>query len=110
MKWTILFVMVAGVSSCAQILLKIGAEKADRRWICFQWQSLLGYMIYAAAAASTMFLYRYMDLSAGTLLETLGYVFVLFLAKVVLKEDITRKQYAGAAFILAGVALAVCGA
>ena len=78
MKWTVLFVMVAGASSCAQLLLKIGAEKANGRWICFQWQSLLGYMIYAAAAAATMFLYRYIDLSAGTLMETLGYVFVLF--------------------------------
>lgn len=105
MKWKVLFVLAVWFSACAQVLLKAGAERAGRKQknVFLQPQSLLGYAVYALTAAASMCLYRYVDLSQGVQLESLGYVFVLFLAGTVLGEKISRRQCIGTGLILAGV-------
>ena len=94
-------------SAFAQILLKLGATEDNKRMMFLRWQSLLGYTIYVLVVAVNMYLYKYVDLSLGAMLETLGYVFVLVLAKLVLKEKITSRQYIGMGLIMLGVILTV---
>lgn len=107
MIWILIFTLNVLISAFAQILLKIGAARAGKKSIFFQWQSLLGYTIYVTVVGVTMFLYKYINLSAGAVLETLGYVFVLILARIILGDRLTKRQYAGIGFILAGVVMAV---
>lgn len=95
------------ISSFGQILLKIGAVKAGKKQVFMQWQSLLGYVIYASVVAVNMYLYRYVELSLASVLEALGYVFVMVLARLLLKEKIARNQIIGMSFILIGVVIVV---
>ena len=53
----------------------------------------------------TMYCYKFVDVSAGPILESAGYVFVAVLGFIFLKEKFTVKKIAGMAVLIAGIAL-----
>ena len=53
----------------------------------------------------TMYCYKFVDVSAGPILESAGYVFVAVLGFILLKEKFTAKKIAGMAVLIAGIAL-----
>ena len=51
----------------------------------------------------TMYCYRYVDVSAGPIFESAGYVFVGILGFIFLKEKFTVKKTIGMVLILLGI-------
>lgn len=53
----------------------------------------------------TIIAFRGLDYKNGPIIESLGYIFILFLGRWFLQEKITKKKVIGNALILIGIAV-----
>ena len=51
----------------------------------------------------TMFGYRGVPFKSGTVLESLTYIYIIVLSKLLLKEDLTKRKVLGKLIIVIGV-------
>ncbi|MEA4853348.1 MAG: EamA family transporter [Christensenella sp.] len=104
-----LLFMAAGVfiSSVSQILLKISAERnIDAKGFKAQYLNkfvIIGYLLLFIAMLIPLYVYQFVPLKYGAVIESLGYVFVMILSALILKEKITKKKLIGNLLIIAGV-------
>jgi drug/metabolite transporter (DMT)-like permease len=104
--YTIVFIGCVFISSCAQILLKKSANRNYRGLrVYLNVETLIGYAIFLGITLVTVFLYRRIELSTGTLLESSGYIFVSVLSLVFLKEKLSKNHIIGISFIIAGITI-----
>lgn len=95
------------ISSVSQILLKKSANKTydSRLKEYLNPLVIVAYIMFFCSMMITMYCYRFVDVSAGPILESAGYIFVAVLGYIFLKERFTRKKIIGMAVIIAGIAL-----
>ena len=95
------------ISSVSQILLKKSADKTYDSKLKEYLNPLviIAYGMFFCSMLITMYCYRYVDVSAGPILESAGYVFVAVLGYIFLKEKFTAKKVIGMLVLLAGIAL-----
>lgn len=95
------------ISSVSQILLKKSANKTydNRLKEYLNPLVIVAYIMFFCSMMITMYCYRFVDVSAGPILESAGYIFVAVLGYIFLKERFTRKKIIGMAVIIAGIAL-----
>ncbi|GHT50618.1 MAG: hypothetical protein Ta2G_18430 [Termitinemataceae bacterium] len=107
-KLLYIFVSISGVfaCACAQILLKKSANKHYTGLaIYLNKGTLVGYVIFLLATITSVLAYKHIELSTGVLLESLGYIFVLLLSCMFLKEKIKRGHILGIVLVLSGIAV-----
>ena len=106
-----LIVFSSFISAVSQVLLKKAAMKeyGSRLREYLNLSVISAYAIFVAAALMTIWSYRGVEVSQGTLLETSGYIFVFLFDIAVFHERVTWKKLAGTALILAGIAVTVLG-
>ena len=102
--WIVLFAAVI-VSSASQMLLKKGATK--------QYDSVIheylnpwvisGYGLMILSTLCVIFAYRGVAYKNGAIIESLGYLLIMFLSRFFFGEKITKKKLIGNLVILAGV-------
>lgn len=106
MKYIGAFIACVFFSSCSQILLKHSAVKGYKGIKTYlNFETLLGYGIMFLAMFGATILYKHIDLSVGTVLDSLGYVFVLVLSMLILKEKISVGQIKGMVLIMLGTVI-----
>jgi drug/metabolite transporter (DMT)-like permease len=109
MTFNDLLLMLLGVliSSFSQILLKKSAQKASSYWLAQYLNPyvIAGYGLLGAAMLIPLYIYQFVDLKYGAIIETLGYATVMILSALLLKERITKKKLLGNLLIVAGVLL-----
>lgn len=95
------------ISSVSQILLKKSANKTYENRLKEYLNPLVivAYIMFFCSMMITMYCYRFVDVSAGPILESAGYIFVAVLGYIFLKERFTKKKIIGMAVIIAGIAL-----
>lgn len=102
----VLFLVCVMASSCAQISLKMGTTK--------QYQGIMqylnpyvifGYGIFFAMTLCSTYLYRYISIVSGTILDSFGYIFVSVLSIIFFKEHWSKKKTLGLIFIVIGTML-----
>ena len=101
------FVGSVFISSVSQILLKKSANKTYESTLKEYLNPLviIAYGMFFCSMLITMYCYRFVDVSAGPILESAGYIFVAVLGAVFLKERFTAKKLIGMLVLLAGIAL-----
>ena len=101
------FVGSVFISSVSQILLKKSANKTYDSTLKEYLNPLviIAYGMFFCSMLITMYCYRFVDVSAGPILESAGYIFVAVLGAVFLKERVTAKELIGMLVLLAGIAL-----
>ena len=104
------FLLLACVflSSCAQILLKVGSRKkynGVKQY--FNIYIIVGYGIFFGMTLCSTYLYRYLTVVVGSMLDSFGYVFVSILSVVILQEDWQKKKTIGMCLILLGTSIAI---
>ena len=102
----ILFLLCVLASSCAQIFLKAGTNK--RYQGIMQYLNpyvIVGYGIFFAMTLCSTYLYRYISIVSGTILDSFGYVFVSVLSVIFFKEKWNKKKSIGIVFIILGTIL-----
>lgn len=93
------------ISSISQILLKKSADRTydSRLKEYLNPLVIVAYIMFFCTMMITMYCYRYVDVSAGPIFESAGYVFVGILGFIFLKEKFTVKKTIGMVLILLGI-------
>ena len=95
------------VASCSQILLKKSAEKKYSSIIkeYLNWRVIVGYGMMFGSTILTIFAFKGLNYKEGPMIEALGYLFVMILSRIFLKEKITKNKVIGNALILLGIVI-----
>ncbi len=104
--WLALFGAVA-VSAASQMLLKKGAGTHYDSFIreyCNPWV-ISGYGLMVLSTLCVIYAYQGVDYKNGAIIESLGYILILILSRILFREKITPKKLLGNLLILAGVAV-----
>ncbi len=109
--FVILIMIIATlIGSLGSIFLKLGAEHFHIRFtlknlviLIKNWRLVLGIILYALSTIPFVYLLRSVELSVLYPLTALGYIFVIFFSRMILKEDITSYKILGIICIIIGV-------
>ena len=95
------------ISSISQIMLKKSADKTYETTLREYLNPLviIAYAMFFCSMLITMYCYKYVDVSAGPILESAGYIFVAVLGFIFLKEKFTVKKVIGMIVLMCGIAL-----
>ena len=99
------------ISSISQIILKKSADKTYESTLREYLNPLVivAYGMFFCSMLITMYCYKYVDVSAGPILESAGYIFVGVLGFLFLRERFTKRKIIGMAVLMCGIALFALG-
>lgn len=105
--YILLFLFSVFISSVSQIILKSSANKTYDNSIkeYLNPKVIIAYSIFFFSSLLTVFAYRKVPMSTGTVLETTGYVWVTVLGYLILKERVSKKKIVGLLVIIIGIVL-----
>ena len=105
-----LFTLGAFLSAFSQILLKKSANQERKSIIkeFLNWRVILSYSIYILVTIINIIAFRGVDFKYGPVLGATTYIFFFILARVYLKEEISKKKGMGAALIIIGIVIFSC--
>ena len=66
---------------------------------------ITAYTIFVISTVIDIFMYRYLPINIGPVLETTSYIYVTFFGTVIFKEKINGKKAAALLMIIAGVVI-----
>ena len=88
------FLLIASVliASCSQIILKKSASKEYSSIIreYLNVRVIVGYGMMFISTILTIFAFKGLDYKNGPIIESLGYIFIMFLSRIFLKEKISK--------------------
>ena len=105
LKYIFIFLFSVLISSIAQIILKKSAGKKYDSVIkeYLNIRVIGAYSIFFLSTLLTMYAYKGVPLTLGTLLEAAGYIYIPILSFFILKEKITPRMVIGSLFIICGI-------
>ena len=100
-----ILVLSVFIASCSQIILKSSAGREHENMLkeYLNVRVVTGYGMMVLSTILTIIAFRGLEYKYGPVIESLGYVFVMVLGNLFLKEKITKKKLAGNALILLGI-------
>lgn len=100
-----ILVLSVFIASCSQIILKSSAGQEHENMLkeYLNVRVVTGYGMMVLSTILTIIAFRGLEYKYGPVIESLGYVFVMVLGNLYLKEKITKKKLAGNALILLGI-------
>jgi drug/metabolite transporter (DMT)-like permease len=103
--YSLLLLFSVFISSCSQIVLKKAAEKTHRNRLAEYLNAsvIIAYGLFALAFLVSIYLVRYVPLSLVSVIDASGYVFILLLSRIFLKEMLSTKRILAAALIVLGI-------
>ncbi len=108
-NWLYALVLVCGVfiSSISQILLKKSANKKHGSFIKEYLNPIviISYIIFFVATLLSVYAYKGIPLSMGSILDSSGYIFVTVLSAIFLKEKVTARRIIALSMILLGIVI-----
>ena len=106
MIYVVICVTSVLVASIAQLLLKKSADENSDASVVGQYMNIkviFAYGIFFGSTLLTMYSYKGVPLSLGTIISSMEYLFVAVLSWIFLKERITVRQLIGLILIVVGV-------
>lgn len=107
----LLFALSATVASFSQMLLKKSAMEKHSSVLTeyLNWKVICGYgMMFAGMLLTVIGYSRGVEVKSGSVMETIGNVWVVFLSWLFFREPVTRKKLLGNALIIAGIVIFNC--
>lgn len=106
-KYVLILIGSVFISSIAQILLKVSANKNYSSKIkeYLNFNVIIGYGIFFLSTILTVMAYKGVYLKSGPIIESTGYIFVLILGRLLLKEKISRNKIFGIITIIMGIVI-----
>lgn len=104
-KYFAIMIFSGVLSSFSQVLLKKSAMK-EKDSVIKEYLNpyvIIGYTITALCMVLTMFGYRGVPFKYGAVLESLTYIYIMVLSKILLKEELTKRKVLGNLVIVLGV-------
>lgn len=105
MSYYILYLISVTIAAFSQLLLKKSANRTHESLLKEYLNPYVigGYGLLVVSMLLTIGAYRGLAYKNGPIIESLGYVLVMLLSGIFLKEKITARKIAGTALILAGI-------
>ena len=105
--WLLLFVASTTIASFAQVLLKKSAKKkyASRIREYLNWYVICGYGLMFLGMLLNVFGYRHVEYRNGSVVESIGFLYVMILSRIFFGEKITKKKVIGNAIIILGIVI-----
>ena len=103
--YILIFLSASLISAFSQILLKTAAGQKYKSWI-YEYLNpkvIIAYAIFFLATLITVYCYKVLPLSLGSMLESSGYVFVTVLGYLILKEKVSKQKILGMTLVILGV-------
>ena len=102
LKYIVIFLFSVLISSVAQIILKKSAGKKYDSVIkeYLNIRVIGAYSIFFLSTFLTMYAYKGVPLTLGTLLESAGYIYIPVLSFFILKEKITPRMVIGSSYVV----------
>lgn len=106
-KFYALMVLSVVIAAVSQLLLKISANKKHDSFIkeYLNPYVITGYGLLFCSTILTILAFKGIDYRNGPVIESLGYLFVLVLCKIFLKEKINLKSILGNFVIILGIVI-----
>lgn len=106
-KFYALMVLSVVIAAFSQLLLKISANKKHDSFIkeYLNPYVITGYGLLFCSTILTILAFKGIDYRNGPVIESLGYLFVLVLCKIFLKEKINLKSILGNCVIILGIVI-----
>lgn len=106
-KYIILLILAVLVSSISQIILKKSASKKYNSIIkeYLNPYVIIGYGLMVVSTVLVVLGLKGVPYKNEPIIESLGYIFVMFLSNRILKEKITTKKIIGNLLILVGIVI-----
>jgi len=104
-KYFIIAIFSGFLSSFSQVLLKKGSEK-NRKSILQEYLNpyvIIGYFIMIACMLMTVIAFKGVPFKYSAVLESLGYIYIMILSRMIIKEAITKRKVIGNIMIIIGV-------
>lgn len=104
-KHVLIFIVAVFLATVSQILLKISANMEHKNKISeyINLYVISAYSMFLLSAMLAVISYRAIPLKLGPIIESIGYVFILILGNIILREKITRNHIWGNIIIIIGV-------
>lgn len=104
-SYYILYLISVTIAAFSQLLLKKSANRTHESLLKEYLNPYVigGYGLLVMSMLLTIGAYRGLAYKNGPIIESLGYVLVMLLSGIFLKEKITARKIAGTALILAGI-------
>ncbi len=102
--WISLFAAVI-ISATSQMFLKKAAQKKYDSFIkeyLNPWV-IIGYILMILSTLCVIFAYKGVDYKNGPIIESLGYILIMILGRIIFKEKLTKNKIIGNLLILLGV-------
>ncbi len=105
MSYYILYLISVTIAAFSQLLLKKSANRTHESLLKEYLNPYVigGYGLLVVSMLLTIGAYRGLAYKNGPIIESLGYVLVMLLSGIFLKEKITARKIAGTALILVGI-------
>lgn len=105
MIYWLMLVLSVTVASFSQVLLKKSAAKEYDNIIreYLNPYVIIGYGMMVVSTILTIIAYRGVEYKNGPVIESLGYLLVMFLSFVFFREPVTKKKVLGNILILLGI-------
>ncbi len=100
-----IYIFAVFISSVSQILLKKSAVKERQNWLIeyLNPMVILAYFLFFSSTLITIISYKVLPLSLGPVLESSGYLFVMVLSLIFLKEKFSKRKIVGITLIVIGI-------
>jgi len=104
-KYVSIFLVSVLIASFSQILLKISADKEHKSIVSeyLNFNVIAGYGLLFLSTILTIAAYKGLDYKNGPIIESVGYIYVLFLSSIILREKITKNKIMGNILIILGI-------
>lgn len=104
-KFLWVFMFSVFISSCSQIILKIGSKKSYKNKIkeYLNIYVLSGYCILGLATIFAIWSLKGIELKSAPILNSVSYIYILVLSKIFLNEKISKQKIIGNLLIIVGV-------
>lgn len=104
-KYAAIWLFSVFISSVAQIMLKVSANKTYENKIKEYVNPIVisAYGIFVVSTLLTMYALRYVPLTMSPIIESCSYVFVPVLGVLVLRERISKRRLLGMAVMAVGI-------
>jgi len=104
-KYFLLLIFSVFIASISQILLKISANRKHNSKIreYFNPYVIIAYSIFCFSLILTILALRGLELKNVPIIESTGYIYILILSRIFLKEKITKYKIGGSFLIILGI-------
>ena len=104
-KYVLILIFSVFISSVSQIILKKSSGEEHKSLIreYLNFKVILGYGLLIISTILTVIALKGISYKSEPIIESIGYIFIMILSKIFLKEKITIRKIIGNALILIGI-------